>query len=296
MYTLLVLCVVKLSITCTCGDETRNLADQQAQAAANFREAIRHSLAIDAGDNDVSSPASSVYPQRAEAGERPCSDAAGLGCIKYTDQQLDPELGDNQTGQENLLGEEPGDVRKRSCRRDDEDSAEVSGDMHETGTEYAAAAAAAAASPAEIGKSTSGAAFVLASDLSRLASRQAGAACELLQVSPSEATRCAVSLDPWKDPRQVSEVMNTLAALGQSVGLQAKAVRLMEEVVARTVHSRVSGRDGTIAKNPGVNVLLFIRRPHCRLGTYQASHGARVLTYTSLNPVLEKTNHSSTHG
>lgn len=111
--------------------------------------------------------------------------------------------------------------------------------MHATGTDYAPAAAA----PAEICNTTDGAAFVLASGVSRLASRQGASACELLQVSSSEGTRSAVALEPWQDPRQVAEVLNALAALGQSVGLQSKAVGLMEEVVARTVQSRVSERD-----------------------------------------------------
>lgn len=256
---LLMSCFVK-PITRACRCKTRNLADQQAQAAANFSEAIRHSIAIDTGDSGNSSPASarspslkegvaasSVPPRIAEAGERPCSNqAAGQGCIKYTDQQQDLELDYHQTGQENPQSEEEiGDIQNRICRRDDEGSAELPGDMHRTGMDYAAAAAAATttATPADTGSTTGGAAFVLASDLSRLASRQGGAACELLQVSSSEATRCAVPLDPWKDPRQVPEVLQALAALGQSVGLQAKAVGLMEEVVARTVHSRVSERE-----------------------------------------------------
>ncbi|CAM9258641.1 unnamed protein product, partial [Hapterophycus canaliculatus] len=79
---------------------------------------------------------------------------------------------------------------------------------------------------------TSEAAIALASNLSRLASRQDEAAGELLEIPP----------DSRNHPRNVPEVQEALATLGQSVGLQAKIVGLMEEVVERTVHSRLDAR------------------------------------------------------
>lgn len=81
---------------------------------------------------------------------------------------------------------------------------------------------------------TVGAACALASDLSRLASRHGELAFGLLHVSEGRGS----------DPRSFAGLPGEMAALGQSVGLQASAVGLMEEVVVRTVHSRV--RDGSI--------------------------------------------------
>lgn len=80
---------------------------------------------------------------------------------------------------------------------------------------------------------TVGAACALASDLSRLASRHGELAFGLLHV---------VSEGRGSDPCSFAGLPEEMAALGQSVGLQASAVGLMEEVVVRTVHSRV--RDG----------------------------------------------------
>lgn len=85
--------------------------------------------------------------------------------------------------------------------------------------------------PPSGGTTTSGAACSLTSDLSRLASRQSVLADELLEVSAAGPP----------DQCKVSKAAEAMVALGQSVGLQARAVGLMEEVVVRTGHSRVSG-------------------------------------------------------
>ena len=77
---------------------------------------------------------------------------------------------------------------------------------------------------------TIGAACVLASDFSRHASRHGELAFELLHMSEGHGP----------DSRSFAAVPEGMAALGQSVGLQASAVGLMDEVVVRTVHSRVS--------------------------------------------------------
>lgn len=77
----------------------------------------------------------------------------------------------------------------------------------------------------------------LTADLCRLASRQYEAACELLLQEAEGGCRETVSSSSRKALPHQGDVM---AALGQSVGLQAKAVGLMEEVVTRTLHSRVS--------------------------------------------------------
>lgn len=79
---------------------------------------------------------------------------------------------------------------------------------------------------------TAGAACALASDLSRLTSRHGELAFEIFHVSKGRGP----------DPRSFSVIPGGMAALGQSVGLQASAVGLMEEVVVRTVHSRVRSR------------------------------------------------------
>lgn len=79
----------------------------------------------------------------------------------------------------------------------------------------------------------------LTSDLGRLASRQREAACELLLQEEEGLRRDTVS----NLREAIPHACEVVAALGQSVGLQAKAVGLMEEVVTRTLHSRVSQRD-----------------------------------------------------
>lgn len=79
----------------------------------------------------------------------------------------------------------------------------------------------------------------LTSDLGRLASRQREAACKLLLQEEEGMRRETVSTSREALPHACEVV----AALGHSVGLQAKAVGLMEEVVTRTLHSRVSQRD-----------------------------------------------------
>lgn len=128
-----------------------------------------------------------------------------------------------------------GDPRNRNIYNDD---------VRQTAIDFSAAD-----DLADTDITTGRAALILASDLSRLASRQGDAVCELLRVSSSDAAPSAGVLDPRKDPRKDPGVLDELAALGQAVGLQAKAVGLMEEVVVRTVHSRVSGRENQ-SQNP----------------------------------------------
>lgn len=78
---------------------------------------------------------------------------------------------------------------------------------------------------------TVAAALALTSDLSRLALRQDKVAAEVFQAAPGEH---------GIDSQAGLGGSEAIAALNLSVGLQARAVGLMEEVVARTVHSRVS--------------------------------------------------------
>lgn len=118
---------------------------------------------------------------------------------------------------------------------DDDNSSKLPGDANRAAVDCGIAAGLADASCA-----TGRAASILASDLGRLASRQGAAAWELLRVSSSGAVPGAAVLDSRKDPRKDPEVLDALATLGEAVGLQAKAVGLMEEVVVRTAHSRVS--------------------------------------------------------
>lgn len=131
--------------------------------------------------------------------------------------------------------DEQAHARSRNSCNDDDSNFEFPGDVKRTLADCGIAECL-----ADTGITPGRAAFLLSSDLSRLAARQGDAAGELLQVSSSTVPPSAVALDPRKDPRKDPEVLNTLTALGQAVGLQAKAVGLMEEVVSRTVHLRVS--------------------------------------------------------
>lgn len=130
-------------------------------------------------------------------------------------------------------------TRRRKSSHDDDRNSKLDGDEKQTAIDYCGGGG---DDLSGAGGSTGRAACVLASDLGRLAARQRAAAGELLRVASSETAPSALVLDPRKDPRKDPAVLSALAALGQAVGLQAKAVGLMEEVVVRTVHSRVSGR------------------------------------------------------
>lgn len=258
----------------------RDLAAQQAQAAANFREAIRHSIAVDNGDDDSSTTSSGASPleigmvetppcltQEVKADEKspvgmshnppqPSSDLTTEDGEESGRGQGGPHMyhADNrEKGKEDrkkpdqpptihedqlqgawdfCQGDKTGDARKRSRSRDN-DAAERGDLKQRTPIKRTSASA------DTCDTTTSGAAHVLASDLSRLASRQSEVASEVLQEPSSEDARGPLPADPRTFHRKFPKVLEALAVLGPSVGLQAKAVGLMEEVVERTGHSRV---------------------------------------------------------
>ncbi len=222
--------------TTACG-EIRELADRQAQAAANFREAIRHSLAIDTGGADDGAATISSHPSShgdnvrdtsAEAGGALGGRAVGEEPSKYPGEGPYRRLGD---GNPSMAEEERNRDHKvdRGEKNVDEDADLPDGELLRSAAD---AADASDTDPSDTGNvTTGGAASMLASDVCRLASRQDEAADELLRASPSEPAR-------WT---AVPAVVEAVVALGKAVGLQAKAVGLMEEVVERTKHSRVSG-------------------------------------------------------
>lgn len=149
--------------------------------------------------------------------------------------RAEEEVGGYEDQSRQVQSEEKDYKRSRDSCNDDDNRSKLLASANQTAIEYGTA------TDADVAASSTGqAAFILASDLSRLASRQRTAACELLQVSSSVPAPSAGLLDHRKDPRKDPEVLNALATLGQVVVLQAKTVGLMEEVVVRTVHSRVS--------------------------------------------------------
>lgn len=155
-------------------------------------------------------------------------------------QPVEEKVVEHGDGAGQVKGEaEEKSTRRRKSSHDDDRNSKLDGDEKQTAIDYRGGGG---DDLAGAGGSTGRAACVLASDLDRLAARQGAAAGELLRVASSETAPSALVLDPRKDPRKDPAVLSALAALGQAVGLQAKAVGLMEEVVVRTVHSRVSGR------------------------------------------------------
>ncbi|CAB1111351.1 unnamed protein product [Ectocarpus sp. CCAP 1310/34] len=258
----------------------RDLAAQQAQAAANFREAIRHSIAVDNGDDDSSTTASGASPlEIGVVGTSPClaqevkvDEIPPVGMSHNPPQPSsdftteDGEEGSRGKGeprvydadnrekdkedrkksdqpptirQDELQGawdfsqdDKTGDARKRSRSRDN-DAAERSNPKQRAPIKRTSA------STDTCDTTTSGAAHALASDVSRLASRQSEVVSEVLQESSSEDARGTLPADPRTFHRKFPKVLEALAVLGPSVGLQAKAVGLMEEVVERTDHSRM---------------------------------------------------------
>eukprot|EP00903_Cladosiphon_okamuranus_P013005 g12134.t2 len=209
----------------------RNLADRQAQAATSFREAVRRSIAIDTGNSGTSSSVTSgTSSQKGAVPPIPAEKAEVEG--EVSDQPEEVVVHD--VGSKHVQDKQAKTRRWNPCNDGDGSSKfpdDVTRAVIDDGT---------VGDLADPGVSTERAALILASDLSRLASRQEASACELLEVSTSEAAPKAVELDPWKDPRRDVDVPSVLAALGQAVGLQAKVVGLMEEVVVRTVHSRAA--------------------------------------------------------
>lgn len=156
-------------------------------------------------------------------------------------QPVEEKVVEHGDGAGQVKGEAEGkSTRRRKSFHDDDRNSKLDGDEKQTAIDYGGGGG--GDDLAGAGGSTGRAACVLASDLGRLAARQGAAAGELLRVASSETAPSALVLDPRKDPRKDPAVLSALAALGQAVGLQAKAVGLMEEVVVRTAHSRVSGR------------------------------------------------------
>lgn len=201
----------------------RELADREERAANLFQEAIRHSIAIDHGDASVFAslvPVEAVSPRKisgySEYRSRPRAAMA-----------VSPAV-------EGLSRSESNIVRER-------DTVERT-DQQKQGSRFSAHGAIQEDMihrreiPEQVGEgalntsTTTAIACTLTLDLRRLIKRQQEAVCELIEMSPN----CGPH--PW----EISEVSKPMAALGQLVGLQARAVGLMEEVVERTVHSRVS--------------------------------------------------------
>lgn len=213
----------------------RDLADRQAQAATGFRQAVRRSIAIDAGDSENSSSVtSSTSSHKETVPEIPAEKAeADVGVC---DQSVEDAVVEDGVPSRQVQDEQVNTRRRNTCNDGDNDS-KFPDDVTRTAVDGGTVD-----DLTDPGVSPGRAAFILASDLSRLASRQGDAACELLEVSSLEEAPKAVELGPLKDPRKDPDVLSAVAALGQAAGLQARVVGLMEEVVLRTTHSRVSER------------------------------------------------------
>ncbi|CAM9277017.1 unnamed protein product, partial [Ectocarpus fasciculatus] len=227
----------------------RDLAAQQAQAAANFREAIRHSIAVDNGD-DSSTTASRASPLDIDVVETsPCLTQEVIADeILPVDTSHNPPIsstladtttaerggsdlttGDGGKGGRGTGGPHLYDADNREEDQEDRRKPDQPPTICQDGLQ-------------DTCDTTSGAANVLASDLSRLASRQSEVASEVLQEPWSEEARGSLPADLRTIHRKFPKVLEALAVLGPSVGLQAKAVGLMEEVVERTAHSRIDAR------------------------------------------------------
>lgn len=173
----------------------------------------------------------------AEAGDALGGRAAERERSKRPDEGQHPWLldGNRSAGE----GEGNRDHQDDHAEKNDDEDADLPGG--ELLRSAADAAADPDAAPSDTGNvTTGGAASILASNVCRLASRQDDAAGELLRASPSEPARWTAHPDPLNIPRKVPAVVEAMAALGKAVGLQAKAVGMMEEVVERARHSRVS--------------------------------------------------------
>ncbi|CBN79766.1 conserved unknown protein [Ectocarpus siliculosus] len=217
----------------------RDLAAQQAQAAASFREAIRHSIAVDDGDDDSSTTASGASPLEIGVVETsPCltqevkaDEIPPVGMSHNPPQPSsdltteDGEEGGRRKGKSHMYDADNRDKDKEDRKKSDRPPTIRQDELQDT-----------------CDTTTSGAAHVLASDVSRLASRQSEVASEVLQEPSSEDARGTLPADPRTFHRKFPKVLEALAVLGPSVGLQAKAVGLMEEVVERTDHSRIDAR------------------------------------------------------
>lgn len=249
-----------------CLFEHRDLAARQQQAATAFREVIRHSLAEDytntalllvpssPADDGVSPHVPKNPPQPADMLQRDGSSfdhqsPSGGSTAMIVSPEAEGQSGDRQNfdfiGAQSMRDQGGSDVKsnldsssrrprevnkhdagvlappyKKNSRGDDTKLELVYGHENEAGDEAAPTTA-----------TTVGAARALASDLRRLASRHGELAFEIFHVSKGHGP----------DRRSFAVIPGGMAALGQSVGLQASAVGLMEEVVVRTVHSRVRG-------------------------------------------------------
>ncbi|CAM9583036.1 unnamed protein product, partial [Ectocarpus sp. 13 AM-2016] len=226
----------------------RDLAAQQAQAAANFREAIRHSIAVDNGDDGSSTIASGASPLEIGVVESsPCltqevkaDEILPVGMSHNTPQPSNDftteggEEGGRGKGGPHMYDADNREKDKEDRKNPDQPPTIRQDQLQDT-----------------CDTTTSGAAHVLASDVSRLASRQSEAAIEVLQEPSSQDARGPLPADPRTFHRKFPKVLEALALLGPSVGLQAKAVGLMEEVVERTTHSRIDARTEARAARKG---------------------------------------------
>lgn len=217
--------------------QNRDLAHRQAQAATSFRDAVRHSIAVDTGDSANDGSVTSSSPSGIEAVPTIPAEKVEPNREVYVHPVEDTVTHGDQ-GRQKQDEHEQNDTRRWKGYNEDDSISKLLGNGKQTAIDYVAGD-----DLVDAVICTGRAACFLASELSRLAARQEADAGELLQVSSSEAAPRAVMLDPRKDPRKDPGVLNALAALGQAVGLQAKAVGLMEEIVVRTAHSRVSGRE-----------------------------------------------------
>ncbi|CAM9194124.1 unnamed protein product, partial [Scytosiphon promiscuus] len=220
----------------------RNLAEQQTQAAARFREAIRHSLASRfTGGGDRNRPGIGV-PTEPVAGSQthtdwlvkiaPCVSEERLRAQDASIREGGQGYGKHLDEEDELRGSKLTTNRERNRSLKD-------GDPEQHGEKLRARRNSAnTSSSSQTGGNTTGAAFALAANLSRLASRQDTAANDLLQIPPDARNRA----------RNVPGVLDPLVVLGQSVGLQAKVVGLMEEVVTRTGNSRLDARKAARAR------------------------------------------------
>lgn len=215
----------------------RELAARQQQAATAFRQVIRHSLGEDYANNalldhaqQTSSPAgdgvspSSPFPKNQPRPGDVRRDGGGDHHQSRSSRTTNDDVeSDRQSRSNCTIDDVASDHQSRSSRTDD-----VASDHHHRRSSRTVDDVASNTG------TTIGAACALASALSRLASRHRELAFGLLDASQGHGEI---------DPRSFAMLPEEMALLGQSVGLQASAVGLMDEVVARTVHSRVR-RDG----------------------------------------------------
>lgn len=183
----------------------------------------------DLSRQDITTPTAPVTASRAHAvSQEEMSACSGEESIRQREEGSTKGAGrgdgKHSSDEERNLPERQSDNNRKRNRSLEDDDLEQHSEKQRTRRNCVGST-----SSSETGDNPSGAASELASNLSRLASRQSASATELLQIPPDSRNRA----------RNAPGVLQALATLGQSVGLQAKVVGLMEEVVTRTVHSRV---------------------------------------------------------